>query len=115
METPYYQAARYPNKTAAGKAYNPIQQIIHNEQCDLSAYRYFAPQERKWYVVVIGNQPPAQLHGRLKTILTTLTRGEPAKLAEEVIVFLLGRRLEQSQIAPWVEHHYSAPDEKSNE
>jgi hypothetical protein len=56
-ETPYYQAARYLNKAAAGKAYTPVEQIIHDEECDLSAYRFFVPSERKWYVVVIGEQP----------------------------------------------------------
>jgi hypothetical protein len=36
---PYYQAARYPNKAAAGKAYSPIERIIQEEECDLSAYQ----------------------------------------------------------------------------
>ena len=61
--TPYYLAARYPNKTPAGKAYNPIQTIIFEEDCDLSAYRFFEQKERKWYVVVIGEEPSPQLHG----------------------------------------------------
>jgi hypothetical protein len=42
MDTPYYQAAGYPSKTAVGKAYKPLQQLIHDEDCDLSAYRYFS-------------------------------------------------------------------------
>src|SRR6266478_5000128 len=97
LEIPYYQAARYPNKTAAGKAYTPIQQIIHDEDCDLSAYRLLVPSERKWYVVIIGEQPTTPLHERLKTILTTLTRGEPTSLDEDTISVLLARRLQQTQ------------------
>ena len=113
MENPYYQAARYPNKTAAGKAYDPIQQIIHDVACDLSAYRLFVPSERTWYVVVIGEQPDAQVHERLKTILTTLTRGEPTSLDEETLTLLLARRVQQAQRGSWVEGHYDHPEEES--
>jgi hypothetical protein len=40
----------------AGKAYEPLQQIIHDEACDLSVYRFVRPGEKKWYVVVIGGR-----------------------------------------------------------
>ena len=112
MENPYYQAARYPNKTKEGKAYDPIQQIIHDVVCDLSAYRLFVPSERQWYVVVIGEQPDAQLHERLKTILTTLTRGELTTLDEETVTLLLARRVQQAQRGSWVEGHYPPPEEE---
>ena len=112
MENPYYQAARYPNKTKAGKAYDPIQQIIHDVECDLSAYRLFVPSERQWYVVVIGEQPDAQVHERLKTILTTLTRGEAATLDEDTVTLLLARRVQQTQRGSWVEGHYPPPEEE---
>jgi hypothetical protein len=107
---PYYQAARYPTKTAAGKAYTAIEQIIFDENCDLSAYRYLVKNEKKWYVVVIGEEPHPQLHERLKTILITLARGEPVTLDEDTITFLLQRRVEQSKQGPWVERHYSEGD-----
>jgi hypothetical protein len=106
----YYQAARYPTKTAAGKAYTSIEQIIFDEECDLSCYRYFVKSEKKWYVVVIGQKPPAQLHERFKTILITLARGEPTTLEESTITFLMERRTEQSKLGPWVERHYSEGD-----
>ncbi len=112
MEQPYYQAARYANKTAAGKAYTPIQQIIHDERCELSAYRYLVPSEGKWYVVVIGQQPTPQLHERLRTILTTLTRGEPVTIDAETLAVLLARRIQQTQRGPWVEGHYLTPDDE---
>ena len=110
-ESPYYQAARYPNKTTAGKAYTAIERIIHMEDCDLSAYRYLVPGERQWYVVVIGEQPIQQLHERLKTILTTLARGEAVSLDEDTLTLLLARRLQQTQHGSWVEGHYPLPDE----
>ena len=62
-QPPYHLAARYPNKTPAGKAYDPIQAIIFAEDCDLSAYRFFEQKERKWYVVVLGEEPSPQLPG----------------------------------------------------
>jgi hypothetical protein len=106
------QAARYPNKTAAGKAYSPLERIIHEEECDLSAYRFFVPTEKKWYVVVIGDRPNVQLHERLTTILTTLTRGEPATLDEGILLGLLARRAQQTQKGPWVEGHYHVPEDE---
>ena len=109
---PYYQAARYPNKAAAGKAYYPLQAIIYEEQCDLSAYRFFEQQERKWYVVVIGDEPSPQVHERLATILFTLTRGVRVTLDNETLAALMDRRAQQSLFGPWVEHHYSVPDQE---
>ena len=109
--TPYYLAARYSNKNSAGKAYNPIQTIIFEEDCDLSAYRFFEQKERKWYVVVIGEEPSPQLHQRLATILFTLTRGVRVTLDSETLAALMDRRAEQTQIGPWVERHYHIDQE----
>jgi hypothetical protein len=102
VEQPYYQAARYPHKTAAGKAYTPIEQIIHAEACDLSAYRYLVPNdnERKWYVVVLGEQPTPQLHERIKTILTTLTRGGLSPLMTPRCLFCLHDVCSKCSMAP---------------
>ncbi len=44
-QPPYHLAARYPNKTPVGKAYNPIQTIIFEEDCDLSEYRFFEQKD----------------------------------------------------------------------
>jgi hypothetical protein len=112
LEPIYYQAAQYPNKTAAGKAYSPIEQMIHEEDCDLSAYRYLVPSERKWYVVVIGEQPTQQLHEQLKTILTTLTRGESVTLDQATLIALLARRVQQVPKGSWVEGHYPVSDQE---
>ena len=110
--TPYYLAARYPNKTPAEKAYNPIQAILFEEDCDLSAYRFFEQKERKWYVVAIGEEPLPQLHQRLETILFSLTRGEKTTLDFMTLAALMVRRAEQTQIGPWVERHYHVPDQE---
>jgi len=109
--TPYYLAAQYPNKTPAGKAYNPTQTIIFEVDCDLSAYRFFEQKERKWYVVVIGEEPSSQLQERLATILFTLTRGVRVTLDSGTLAELMDRRAEQTQIGPWVERHYHIDQE----
>jgi hypothetical protein len=108
---PYYLAARYPNKTPAGKAYDPIQTIIFEEDCDLSAYHFFEQKERKWYVVVIGEEPSPQLQERLATILFSLTRGQQVTLDSETLAVLMARRAQQTQIGPWVERHYHIDQE----
>src|SRR6266568_1311820 len=109
--TPYSLAARFPNKNSAGKAYNPIQAIIFAEDCDLSAYRFFEQKERKWYVVVIGEEPSPQLHQRLATILFSLTRGQQITLDSQTLAVLIARRAQQTQIGPWVERHYHIDQE----
>jgi hypothetical protein len=107
METPYYQAARYPSKTAAGKAYNPLQQLIHDENCDLSVYRYLQPREGTWYVVIIGEKP---LHHLQERITKLLKKGKAVTLDDDTITVLLARRLQQIQQGDWVEGHYGPPD-----
>src|SRR6266700_6735775 len=109
--TPYYLAAQYPNKTPAGKAYNPIQTIIFEVDCDLSAYRFFEQKERKWYVVVIGEEPSSQLRERLATILFSLTRGQRITLDSQTLAALMVRRAQQTQFGPWVERHYHIDQE----
>lgn len=108
----YVQAARYQNPKAAGKAYTPLQQIVHEAECELSVYRFFKPREKKWYVVVIGEQPDPQLQKRIETILTTLTRGERVELSEETRLVLLARRVQQTRKGEWVEHHYRLPEQE---
>ena len=103
----YYLACTYPNEKAARKAYVPLQHIIHDIGCELSAYRFFMLGERTWYVVVIGETPDPGLHSRLETILTTLTRGTPVVLEREVLILLLARRVNQLQEGTtWKENHY---------
>ncbi len=103
----YYLAYTYSNEKAARKAYVPLQHIIHEVGCELSAYRFFMLKERTWYVVVIGETPDPGLHNRLETILTTLTRGAPVVLERDVLILLLARRVHQLQEGTaWKENHY---------
>jgi hypothetical protein len=107
--SPYYLAASYATKHAAGKAYTPIERIIFEADCDVSAYRFFLPVERIWYVVVVGERPPAPVEERIKTILTTLTQGQfVAHFPPEFVQMLVDRRNEQRTKGDWVEVHYDS-------
>jgi hypothetical protein len=104
--TPYYQAARFANKAKAGQVYTPLQEIIFQENCDLSAYRFRITEG--WYVVVLGEKPDDQLHQRMEALLTN---GTLVTLRPDVLDYLQSRRAQASQIAPWVERHLDVPDE----
>jgi hypothetical protein len=108
----YYLSARYPSKQAAGRAYSPLEKIIREEECDLSVYRFFMPVQKKWYVAVVGFHPDEQLHQRIETILYQLTRGEKTELENVTLLWLLERRLEQTQHGDWVERHYNVPNQE---
>jgi hypothetical protein len=108
VENPYYQAARFDNKAKAGTVYTPLQQMIFEEQehCDLSAYRIKITEG--WHVVVVGERPPESLHQRIEALLT---QGTLVTLRPDVLGYLQARRVQASQLAPWVERHLDIPDE----
>jgi len=58
---PYYLASRFPTKQAAEQPYLTVQHILHDMECDLSAYRFMRqwqePNPNTWYVLVIGEKP----------------------------------------------------------
>ena len=102
-ELPYYQAARFSGKKQAGDAYQKAQDVLWREpDCDLSVYRFIL-RGGTWHVLVIGDKPDDRLHVELEAILTS---GTLVTLPQEVLVPFLLRRLDQIQVAPWVEHHY---------
>ena len=105
---PYYLAARFPNEKKAGAVYFPLQQMIFEarDDCDLSAYRF--KLENVWHVVVLGEQPPNELHQRIEA---ELTNGVLVSLRKEVLDYLQDRRAEASLLGPWVEGHYKNPEE----
>ncbi len=65
---PYYQAARFKNKSAAGATYDKLQQLIFIEDCDLSVYRF--KLNTYWHVVVIGEKPSDSMHFREPEVRT---------------------------------------------
>jgi hypothetical protein len=102
LEVPYYQAARFPNKSTAGAVYSVVQDIIFNDvDCDLSAYRL--KQERTFLVVVIGEKPPDSLHIAIEALLTN---GVLVSLSQDQLHYLQDRRAEATQLGSWVEAHY---------
>jgi hypothetical protein len=107
LEVPYYQAARFPNKSTAGAVYSVVQDILYkNVDCDLSVYRL--KQGRTFIVVVLGEKPSDSLHIALEALLTN---GVLVSLSEDQLHYLQVRRAEAVQIAPWVEGHYTEEGE----
>jgi hypothetical protein len=107
VDIPYYQAARFKNKSAAGAVYNVVQDLIYQDvDCDLSVYRM--KLKNVWHVIVVGEKPTDTLHVAIEA---QLTNGVLVNLQEDVLLYLQGRRIEAIQIAPWVERHYQIPEE----
>jgi len=104
---PYYQAARFKNRTAAGVVYNAVQELIYKDiDCDLSAYRF--KLNTTWHVVVIGENPSDKL---LVDIEAELTNGTLITLDAGVLFELMDRRQQTIQLGEWVEGHYASPEE----
>jgi hypothetical protein len=107
-EATYCLAARFPNEKKAGATYFPLQQMIFEAKndCDLSVYRF--KLENVWHVVVLGEQPPQELHQRIEA---KLTAGTLVRLRQDALDYLLERRARAIQLGPWVEGHYKNPEE----
>jgi hypothetical protein len=102
LAVPYYQAARFPNKSTAGAVYSVVQDILYkNVDCDLSVYRL--KQERTFIVVVIGEKPVESLHIAIEALLTN---GVFVSLSADQLHYLQDRRAEATQLGSWVEAHY---------
>ena len=109
--SPYYQAARFPNKKSTGPIYQAVQQLLYEDvACDLSAFRLQI--NGIWHVVVIGEKPSGVLHEQIEA---QLTNGMLVTLDARILSPLLRRRGEAIQLGPWVEGHYSSTDEEGNE
>lgn len=102
-QLPFHKAARYPDEQSSEAPYDAAQQTIHDTPCDLSAYRLRLGRGLEWHVAVLGALPPPELAQRIEDILST---GEPVTLSDEVLLYLIERRKEQSKQGPWVEKHH---------
>src|SRR5207245_1622060 len=98
----YYLAARFREDTLSKKVYTKTQDIIYKSDCDISAYRFLRPNqvgnEPPWYVVVIGERPPDQLHQKITEVLQP---GEQTQIPEEVYTQLYQRRIQEAQKGDW--------------
>src|SRR6266480_5610010 len=85
-QKPYYLTSRFPTKQAAEAPYLAVQNTLHEMACDLSAYRFLRqweePNEKPWYVLVIGEKPKPAVEQRLTT---ALSQGEPATVPIEAL------------------------------
>ena len=97
----YHIAAHYPNAETSEDAYDSARNLIANEPCDLSAFRFAIFPEHTWHVAVLGTPPQPELLRRVET--TLLATGERVVLPDEALQPLVLRRLEQMQKGSWVE------------
>lgn len=103
----YHLAVHYSNEHSSEDAYDKARQLIHDEPCDLSTYRFMLQPQMLWYVAVLGAPPPPEL---LRCIeITLLTHGERRVLPDEILHSLRLRRLEQAQRGEWVEYRAPRP------
>ncbi len=104
---PYYLASHFKTKEEAAEPYYVIQETIRLTDCDLSAYRFMQQwedaSENPWYVVVIGEKPPDEMH---QSLTTALSHGEMISVPEDALDVLLVRRAMEITKGSWVEGHY---------
>src|SRR5215208_5891079 len=70
----YHQAARFEGEDLAEVTYFEAQEVVfaHAGDVDLSAYRF--QLNLVDHVVIVGEPPPTDLHGELRSVLSV---GEP--------------------------------------
>jgi hypothetical protein len=98
---PYYLAVSYQQERRARQAYDQAQALLFEQECELSAFRFYVGPI--WYVAIVGETPPPELETQLKHLLR---RGESTTLPPNVTEGLQQRRARATKIGPWVERHY---------
>lgn len=103
----YYLASRFHTREEAAVPYYAVQETLRTTDCDLSAFRFRRqwkePNDKPWYVLVIGEKPAEEVEQQLSTALSL---GETARVPEEALEFFLLRRITEAVKGPWVEEHY---------
>src|SRR5438874_1265005 len=106
----YHLAARFREDTVSQVVYTQAQELIHVNDCDLSAYRFLRPsqvaKEPPWYVVVLGDVPPEPLQHRLEEVLQS---GERVSLPTEALVPLYHDDYRKFKKAPMLRHITRSP------
>jgi hypothetical protein len=94
-------AVSFHQERRARQAYDQAQALLFEEECELSAFRFYVGPT--WYVAIVGETPPPALEQQLKRLLR---RGEVVTLPPDVIEQLHQRRATATKLGPWVEKHY---------
>ncbi len=100
---PYHRAARFAAEEPARAAYFASQGAVlgYEGQVDLSTYR--VQIDAIYHIVVLGQEPPAELGTRIDAILAA---GEAATLHPTVLTRLAQRRREQARHGTTIARHH---------
>ncbi|HLZ55444.1 MAG TPA: hypothetical protein VKR06_00740 [Ktedonosporobacter sp.] len=111
---PYYAACVFPTGQHAQEVFQTLRDLIYYEKgCELSVYRFC--HQRRWYVVVVGDQPEPDLHQRVQTVLHQ-HEGISTLLPTRLAMQLLRRRAYELQGGKtWVEHRMSQLEQERGE
>ena len=100
---PYSRAARFPDRSSAGRSYNRLQRLLRRSDAELSAFRFQFSD--RWHVAAVSPLAPSpRLASRIESILRN---GEAVELEKVVIALLL--ELRERALRPgttWMEGHY---------
>jgi hypothetical protein len=93
---------KYADAPSSEQPYDATRDLIHDNPCDLSVFRFIRMPPQEWIVAVLGHTPPDELVRRLDT---TLASGEATALSDEELALLQERRRAQSRdgTVAWVE------------
>src|SRR5579859_1650609 len=111
---PYCAAWVFPTGQHAQDVFQTLRDLIYDEKgCELSVYRFC--HQRRWYVVVVGDQPEPDLHQRVQTVLPQ-HEGISTLLPTRLAMQLLRRRAYELQGGKtWVEHRMSQLEQERGE
>jgi hypothetical protein len=101
VESQFIRAVRFEIEEDARKAYFEVQNLIFDNDCDLSVYRFKLNQVS--HVAALGAPPEPNV---LETLDSVLSRGAATELPRDIARMLTDRRREAQRLGPWVEGHY---------
>jgi hypothetical protein len=100
----FARAVYYPDERTSEQPYDQTKALIHDHNCNLSAFRVLRniEQDFLWHIALIGDTPPPQL---LPLLDQTLATGKVTTLTDEELMLLYARRLEltANDTTGWVE------------
>jgi hypothetical protein len=110
---PFLLSSRFESRETSQAPYDTIQAIVREQDvADFSVYRLLQnwpermskapPNNKRWYVVAIGNPPPEPLFTQ---VTEAINMGEPVSIPDEVTTMLIDKRVKEIAQRPYTEIH----------